>query len=227
MTNMSLTALSTRHVHVLLTGISQEESVPLQDSLPRCRIASPKLLSGSRWNGRWIQASPYEEDSNLTDLEPLDLQSQLFALALMSMRNTDEHYRDSSYEEALNWTEVKAKLQELAKDVGIEWKAQTFYVVEFRSTLKDNIDVPLLYRLDKESHREASESGGLLKYWYGTPDSKRRNLATCKCVPTKSRNLLTLMKACGETSQMPSTAPRAHNTSRQWPSYHQCTRTLM
>jgi hypothetical protein len=99
----------------------------------------------------------------------------------MTLHNADEHYRESSYEEALNWLEVKVKLQALAKDAGIKWKAQKFYVVEFRSTLKESIDIPLLYTLDKQSHQEAAESGGLLKYWYGTPDSQRRNLATCKC----------------------------------------------
>lgn len=177
---MSVTTLNTRHVHVLLTGISQDESTLLEDSLPRFRITAPKMLSDSRWNGRWIQASPYEEDCHLTDLEPLDVQSQLFALALMSLHNLDERYRDGSYEEALNWKEVKEKLQTLARESEIQWKAQKFYAVEFRSTLKENIDVPLLYRLDKQSHQEAAEGGGLLKYWYGTPDSKRRNLATCK-----------------------------------------------
>jgi hypothetical protein len=34
--------------------------------------------------------------------------------------------------------------------------------------------------LDYESHREACESGGLLKYWFGGPSEERRNLATCK-----------------------------------------------
>lgn len=177
---MSITTLHIRHVHVLLTGTSQNELTVLPNSLPRFRITEPKMLSDSRWNGRWIQASPYEEDCHLTDLEPLDVQSQLLALALMSLRSMDEHYRQNSYEEALNWSEVKRKLQALAADAGIEWEARKFYVVEFRSTLKESIDVPLLYRLDKQSHQEAAESGGLLKYWYGTPDVKRRNLATCE-----------------------------------------------
>jgi hypothetical protein len=37
-----------------------------------------------------------------------------------------------------------------------------------------------LYKLDYESHAEACESGGLLKYWFGKADGERRNLATCK-----------------------------------------------
>lgn len=165
----------------MLTGTTEADANVLLNSLPRFRITEPTMLSDSRWNGRWIQASPYEEDSHLTDLEPLDVQSQLFALALMSLQNVDENYRTVSYEEAMNWSGVKEKLQTLAKDAQIEWKAQKFYVVEFRSTLKETIDVPLLYTLDKQSHREAAESGGLLKYWYGTLDAERRNLATCKC----------------------------------------------
>ena len=218
---MSFTTLDSRHVHVLLTGRSLDDSIVLPNSVPRFRITEPKMLSESRWNGRWIQASPYEEDSHLTDLEPLDVQSQLFALALMTLHNADEHYRNSSYEEALNWSEVKIKLQALAKDAGINWKAQKFYVVEFRSTLKESIDVPLLYRLDKQSHQEAAESGGLLKYWYGTPDSKRRNLATCKCaVRVDLQNLLTPTQAYGGTRKMPSMVLRVHNTSRPEPLYH-------
>jgi hypothetical protein len=180
---MSIISLDTRHVHVLLTGATEDNGSVLPNSLPRFRITEPRMLSDSRWNGRWIQASPYEEDSHLTDLEPLDVQSQLFALALMTLRNLDDGYQATSYEEALNWSEVKEKLQTLAADAQVKWREQKFYVVEFRSTLKENIDIPLLYSLDKQSHQEAAESGGLLKYWYGTPDSKRRNLATCKRTP--------------------------------------------
>lgn len=216
---MSLTAIKSRHVHVLLTGIAQEEAVHLQDSLPRFRITAPKMLSDAQWNGRWIQASPYEEDCHLTDLEPLDVQSQLFALALMSLRNLGDHYRQSSYETALNWAEVKVKLQALAEDAGIVWKAQNFYVVEFRSTLKENIDVPLLYRLDKQSHQEAAESGGLLKYWYGTPDSERRNLATCECLCWVRQTPLTSIQACGGTRKTRSTALKVRFISKQGPSY--------
>jgi hypothetical protein len=56
----------------------------------------------------------------------------------------------------------------------------SFYVVVFRSQLKPDIDQDRLYLLDYESHREACESGGLLKYWFGKADGERRNLATCE-----------------------------------------------
>lgn len=36
------------------------------------------------------------------------------------------------------------------------------------------------YELNGESFAEACALGGLLKYWYGESDAKRRNLATCK-----------------------------------------------
>lgn len=160
---MSATILEIRHVHVLLTGSAHDDESVLPNSVPRIRITEPKMLPDSRWNGRWIQASPYEEDSHLTDLGPLDVQSQLFALALMSLRSADNNYQSVFYEQALNWSEVKAQLQKLTRDIGINWQRQDFYVVEFRSTLKEGIDLPLLFRLDKESHREAAESGGLLK----------------------------------------------------------------
>lgn len=38
----------------------------------------------------------------------------------------------------------------------------------------------LLYRMDRLAHEEAVASGGLLMYWYGTPDERDgENLATC------------------------------------------------
>ena len=33
--------------------------------------------------------------------------------------------------------------------------------------------------VNRRSHAEATQSGGLLKYWFGVPDTEGRNLATC------------------------------------------------
>lgn len=33
--------------------------------------------------------------------------------------------------------------------------------------------------VNRHSHAEATQSGGLLKYWFGVPDTEGRNLATC------------------------------------------------
>jgi hypothetical protein len=78
------------------------------------------------------------------------------------------------------WTALLATLNTLAEQLSRRWKRREYYIVEFRSKLKERINVDLLYKLDKESHSEANQSGGLLEYWYGSPGSEIRNLATCK-----------------------------------------------
>ena len=129
---------------------------------------------------RWLAASPYLEQEHLLDLNTLDVQSQLFALALTKLETATNDYAVVKYEDSLDFEGLMTELRLLADRHGVTWKSQDFYVVEFRSKLKTEIDNSLLFRLDKESHREASESGGLLKYWYGAPNGERRNLATCE-----------------------------------------------
>jgi hypothetical protein len=129
---------------------------------------------------RWLAASPYLDQEHLLDLNTLDAQSQLLALALTELKVGTEEYAVVRYEESLDLDAVMTELKHLADRHGVKWQRQDFYVVEFRSKLKPDIDKSLLFQLDKESHREATESGGLLKYWYGSPDSERRNLATCR-----------------------------------------------
>ncbi|KPI45185.1 uncharacterized protein AB675_2319 [Cyphellophora attinorum] len=124
-------------------------------------------------------SSPYLDREHLLDLKPLDEQSRLFALALSTLQPRTPEYATTKYEDSLDLDLVLAKLKDLLQEADLQWKHQDFYVVEFRSQLKPQIDNPLLFKLDKESHREANTSGGLLKYWYGEPDAERRNLATC------------------------------------------------
>jgi hypothetical protein len=71
-------------------------------------------------------------------------------------------------------------LKRLVTAERLEWKKQDFYVVIFRSKLKENINRDRLGELDDHSHEEATASGGLLKYWFGSTNEERRNLATCK-----------------------------------------------
>lgn len=127
-----------------------------------------------------IESSPYLEEEHLLDLKTLDRQSRFFAIALKRLKPHREDYATVEYESSLNLDEVLSKLRRIVALYGHKWKQQDFYVVEFRSQLKPKIDNALLFKLDEESHREANTSGGLLKYWYGEPDSERRNLATCK-----------------------------------------------
>ena len=124
--------------------------------------------------------SPYLEDQHKLDLSVLDSTNRLMALALTALHSARPDYAVCEYEQAFNWSGVMEKLTSIAKEEGVVWKQQTFYVVEFRSKLKEVIDTDLLYQLDKQSHAEAVESGWLLKYWYGSPDGERQNLATCE-----------------------------------------------
>lgn len=128
----------------------------------------------------FLISSPYNEKYHLLDLTTLDLPNRLFAKALSALRPIRQDYATAAYVESLNWSKVLGKLRELCAAAGHEWIAHSFYVVIFRSKLKPVIDDTLLYELDFHSHGEATESGGLLKYWFGAPNEERRNLATCK-----------------------------------------------
>ena len=128
----------------------------------------------------FLISSPYNEEHHLLDLTTLGLPNRLFAKALSVLRPIRPDYATAAYVESLNWPTVLSKLRELCTAADYEWTAHSFYVVIFRSKLKPVIDNTMLYELDLLSHGEATESGGLLKYWFGTPNEERRNLATCK-----------------------------------------------
>lgn len=124
-------------------------------------------------------ASPYEDLPHLLDLNSLDTQSRLLALALSSFKPIRDDYATAEYPDAFNWNTVFDLLHKYSKSEGHTWKSQSFYVVVFRSKLQPNVDQNHLTDLDAYSHQEAVASGGLLKYWFGTKDEKRQNLATC------------------------------------------------
>lgn len=124
-------------------------------------------------------SSPYTEKSHRLRLSDLDKQSALLAQALQVLDPLTPDYALSPYTEALNWNVVLKKLRDLCERDNHEWSSQTFFVVAFFSRLKPDIDRDLLGKLDKDSHEEAAISGGLLKYWFGSPSPDRRNLATC------------------------------------------------
>lgn len=128
---------------------------------------------------RFLEAAPYVEAEHLLDLASIDMPYRLMAVALMELEPATDAYATAPYADAFNWAAVMARVRQLAADEQSSWKATDFYVVDFRSRLQAVIDCERIFRLDKEAHREATASGGLLKYWYGTPDKQRRNLATC------------------------------------------------
>jgi hypothetical protein len=127
-------------------------------------------------------SSPYNIPSHyLTLTSPhLTTPSILLALALTTLKPATPTYATAPYTSALNFDVVLAVLRDVTAKEDYVWQATSFYVVTFHSQLKEAIDEDYLYELDRESHREACESGGLLKYWFGKKDGERRNLATCK-----------------------------------------------
>ncbi|KAF2252303.1 hypothetical protein BU26DRAFT_407187, partial [Trematosphaeria pertusa] len=124
-------------------------------------------------------SSPYNDPGHYLDLSDLDTADLIFAKALTALKPVRPDYATAPYTSSLNFPTILDLIRELAAAENFHWKSHSFYVVIFRSKLEECIDPELLYTLDYESHREACESGGLLKYWFGKPESERRNLATC------------------------------------------------
>jgi len=127
-----------------------------------------------------LVSSPYTESDHLLDLRTLDKPCSLFARALTILHPIRSDYAVAEYTDSFNWESVMIRLRMLAAKEDCRWQRQSFYTVTFRSKLKPDINRALLRQFDKESHREAIVSGCLLKYWFGSPDGERRNLATCK-----------------------------------------------
>ena len=131
-----------------------------------------------------LVASPYTSWPHLLDLSTLSRPNQLMARALTAFRPVVPEYATAPYIEAFNWDVVIDQLRRLSVlDNSYQWEDQSFYVVVFRSQIPPTTDRSHLGALDEASHAEAMQSGGLMKYWFGTPDSSGRNLATCKHLP--------------------------------------------
>ena len=134
-------------------------------------------------NATQIKSSPYSDPLNFLNLTELDQPLCLFALALTKLQNVRPDYATAPYMSSFNWDEVFSILRGLCEQTGTQWQGTDFYVVIFRSKLRAEADRARLGELDQMSHQEACASGGLLTYWFGSPDDERRNLATCKCCP--------------------------------------------
>ncbi|OJD13213.1 hypothetical protein AJ78_06305 [Emergomyces pasteurianus Ep9510] len=137
----------------------------------KCQEAAP---SSSR-----LISSPYNQEGHHLDLHTLEPASQLLAKALTVFKPIRSDYAIAEYAESFNWQFVMDVLRDLAAAENYEWKEQSFYVVTFRSILLPTADPDRLTELDSHAHEEATISGGLLKYWFGTKDEQLRNLATC------------------------------------------------
>ncbi|WPH00785.1 Hypothetical protein R9X50_00361500 [Acrodontium crateriforme] len=126
-----------------------------------------------------VISSPYPDLENQLDLRPLDTPNRLLALAFTALQPIRSDYATADYLSSFNWDVVFSILQLLCLQAGFEWGTREFYLVIFRSKLRSDADRDRLGVLDQKSHEEACASGGLLKYWFGSTDGERNNLATC------------------------------------------------
>lgn len=169
----------------LLSFFSFGRSVAASNSssLP-ARLESPsrKQEASSAENAQedLLVVSPYTSRPHLLDLTALNQCQTLLAKALTLLSPVTHAYATVSYIDAFNWHAVLSHLAAAVKSERLEWKEQFFYIVVFRSQIPPSTDRSHLAELDKEAHVEAMETGGLFKYWFGTPDADGRNLATCK-----------------------------------------------
>lgn len=132
-----------------------------------------------------IQSSPYEEKEHWLDLSKEEMNYQIIALALQSFSPVTNKYAFEEYEKAFNISEIVRLVKTYSKELSYHFQRTTVYVIAFRSILfeevrKSSEKRQVLADVDKASHLEANESGGLLKYWFGVPDDEfGKNLATC------------------------------------------------
>ncbi|RHZ60227.1 uncharacterized protein CDV56_108216 [Aspergillus thermomutatus] len=142
--------------------------------------AESKSNSKSDPQAHSLIASPYNSALHLLNLQSLDTPNRLLAQALTILHPVRDDYATAPYADSFNWSSVFAFLRDLSIREGHVWSRTRFYVVVFRSTLLAGADGDRLHELDARSHQEAVASGGLLKYWFGTKNGRRENLATCK-----------------------------------------------
>ncbi|KAI4287204.1 MAG: hypothetical protein L6R35_003540 [Caloplaca aegaea] len=163
-----------------------DNSTPVPDSLP-----SPPQPTGlheeqDNWtegqsNGRHslLVVSPYTSPPHLLDLATLNPSQVYLARVLSILAPVTHAYAVISYTKAFNWETVFTALATAVRDDAFKWTEQFFYIVVFRSQVAPSTNRGHLGELDKRAHAEAMKSGGLFKYWFGTPDADGRNLATC------------------------------------------------
>ena len=112
---------------------------------------------------RYLVVSPYTEQEHLLDLQSVNAENGLLALALVKMRNLREDYATAPYRDTFNWDEIIETLRALARERGHSWRETSFYIVAFRSRIPPTTVYADLGVLDKAAHIEATQSGGFLK----------------------------------------------------------------
>lgn len=133
----------------------------------------------------FIVSSPYFDSNHLLNLKDLTEPFRILALALQNFEPIDSRYASQRYDIAFDLERVRKWINEYIKVTGVKFPQTSAYIIAFRSILKDEVTIDpekraFLSAMDKESHMAANLSGGLLKYWFGVPDTKtNQNLATC------------------------------------------------
>ncbi|CAK7215923.1 hypothetical protein SBRCBS47491_002653 [Sporothrix bragantina] len=178
---MAAASVATRTATVLSLGEKSETTSAavaatsiLANALTQELAPSPSLSS------RYIIASPYPD--HLLDLETLEPQTQQLARALTVFDKVRDDYATAPYIESFNFSAVIDELRRLRSQSETPlapWDRRDYFVVAFRSQIPPTTDYGDLSSLDKAAHREATDSGGLLRYWFHLPDANGRNLATC------------------------------------------------
>jgi len=112
---------------------------------------------------RYLVVSPYVEQEHLLDLESLDVENQLLALALADLKCLRPDYATAPYLKTFNWPEIVETVKALARERNHKWKETSFFVVAFRSQIPPTTVYAELGALDKAAHAEATASGGFLK----------------------------------------------------------------
>nr|POE65104.1 upf0643 protein [Quercus suber] len=171
-----------------------------------------------------IVSSPYQDFTNQLNLQSLERPVRLFALALMVLRPIRLDFRTGPYMSIFNWSEVFHLLRTLCTQTGAKWPRQEFYVVIFRSKLRNGIDRDRLGELDQRSHEEACASGGLLKYWFGTTNEENRNLATCKLDDSPILDTADKLKVYGAIERTLEQVAVDHGTNWPGAQLERCTR---
>jgi hypothetical protein len=166
---------------VLTASLITTEFDPLRfEAAASLQLLQSPLLNHNLPTDYNLISSPYNDPLHLLDLQTLSSQNAIFAKALTLLKPMVPDYATADYVSSFNWDLVLQTVRTLSKEEDLgEWKEQSFYTVIFRSKLNVHADRALLHDLDKYSHGEATVSGGLLKYWFGSCDGERRNLATC------------------------------------------------
>lgn len=137
-------------------------------------------LSPRPQDDKLLQASPYTGRDHLLDFTTLIKPLQHFAKALTGMRAIRPDYATAPYHQSFNWDSIVDIFSQTARSQLDLPVSLDFFVIVFRSRINDHADRQLLGELDKAAHVEAVQGGGLLKYWFGTPDDLGKNLATCR-----------------------------------------------